>query len=183
MKSFMFIPLLIAFASAFALPQHLGAQIAVPNSVLSNGGDVLSGSSYRVIGTIGQPFSGVAQNPSNVNSAGFWYLPKPMLITDVEQISGAVPTEYRLEQNYPNPFNPETVIRFQLPIAGHVAIKIFNILGREIRTLANANYEAGYHRVHWDGKDKNGKPVASGVYFYQLQAGSFSQVRKMSLLR
>ncbi len=94
-----------------------------------------------------------------------------------------IPEHFALEQNYPNPFNPETEIRFQLPEASHVVMKIFNTLGNEIRMLANVPYQAGYHRVRWDGKDKNGNPVASSVYFYQLQAGSFSQIKKMSLLR
>lgn len=85
--------------------------------------------------------------------------------------------------NYPNPFNPETEIRFHLREASYVVLKIFNIIGEEIRTLVDEPREVGYHHVHWDGKDKNGKAVASGAYFYQLRAGSFSQVKKMNLLR
>ncbi len=103
--------------------------------------------------------------------------------TDAKLQSKGNPATYALAQNYPNPFNPETEIRFQLPQASHVAVKIFNMLGEEIRTLADEQREAGYHRVHWNGKDVNGKPVASGVYLYLLRAGSFSQVKKMSLLR
>lgn len=94
-----------------------------------------------------------------------------------------IPEGYALYQNHPNPFNPETEIRFQLPEANHVVVKIFNTVGEEIRTLVDAPYEAGYHRVRWDGKANNGKLVASGVYLYQLRAGNFSQVKKMSLLR
>jgi hypothetical protein len=106
-----------------------------------------------------------------------------------------IPEHFALEQNYPNPFlseakspafgggNPETEIRFQLPEASHVVVRIFNTLGKEIRTLANAPYQAGYHSVRWDGNDKNGNPVSSGVYFYQLLAANFSQIKKMSLLR
>lgn len=85
--------------------------------------------------------------------------------------------------NYPNPFNPETEIRFQLRETSYVVVKIFNIIGEEIRTLMDEPREAGYHHVRWDGKDKNGKAVASGIYLYQLRAGSFSQVKKMNLLR
>jgi hypothetical protein len=99
------------------------------------------------------------------------------------EAEAGIPAGYALLQNYPNPFNPETEMRFQLPEAGYVVVKIFNINGEEIRTLVDAPYQAGYHRVRWDGKDKNGNAVASGVYLYQLQAGGFSQVRKMSLLR
>jgi hypothetical protein len=99
------------------------------------------------------------------------------------EAEAGIPAGYALLQNYPNPFNPETEMRFQLPEAGYVVVKIFNINGEEIRTLVEAEHEAGYHRVRWNGKDKNGDPVASGIYLYQLRAGNFSQVRKMSLLR
>lgn len=95
----------------------------------------------------------------------------------------AIPEKFALLQNHPNPFNPETEISFELPEANHIVVKIFNTLGEEIRTLVDAPYQVGYHRVRWDGKDNNGKPVASGVYLYRLQAGTFSHVGKMSLLR
>lgn len=105
--------------------------------------------------------------------------------------TAGVPKKYTLHQNHPNPFNPETEIRFQLPQASHVVLKIFNTVGEEVRTLAEAQYQAGDYSVSWDGKDKNGNPVSSGVYLYQLQVvdpvnsgtGNFSQVKKMSLLR
>jgi hypothetical protein len=101
----------------------------------------------------------------------------------IAETEAGIPAGYVLLQNYPNPFNPETEIRFQLSENGQVVVKIFNINGEEIRALVDGQYEAGYHRVRWDGKDKNGNAVASGVYLYQLRAGSFSQVKKMSLLR
>jgi len=103
--------------------------------------------------------------------------------TRVDERVADLPLIYALEQNYPNPFNPETTIRFQLPQAAPVALKIFNILGAEVRTLIDESYRAGYHRILWDGKDNHGNPAASGVYLYQLRAENFSQVRKMSLLR
>jgi hypothetical protein len=109
------------------------------------------------------------------------YQSTPTSIIEVALQSGS--TSFELHQNYPNPFNPETEIRFALPHASPVVLKIFNILGAEIRTLVDEQREVGYHNVRWDGRDKNGKLVASGVYLYQLQVGSFSQVKKMSLLR
>ena len=90
---------------------------------------------------------------------------------------------YALLQNYPNPFNPETVIGFQIPEANHVTIKIFNSLGQEVRTLLDMQYNKGFHSVIWDGKDNLGNSVSSGIYFYRLQAGTFNQINKMSLLR
>jgi hypothetical protein len=92
-------------------------------------------------------------------------------------------TEYLLYQNHPNPFNPETKTRFHLPEANHVVLRIYDILGKEIRTLADGIYEAGYHSLNWDGRDNHGNPLSSGIYLYQLQAGTFSEVKKMSLLR
>jgi hypothetical protein len=97
--------------------------------------------------------------------------------------SEQAPADFALAQNYPNPFNPETEIRFQLPQASQVVIKIFNMLGREMITLTDRQLEAGYHRIRWNGRDKHGNSLASGVYFYQLRAGGFNQVRRMSLLR
>ncbi len=94
-----------------------------------------------------------------------------------------LPQKISLSQNYPNPFNPETEIRFALPEASHVVLKIFNVRGQEIRTLVDADYGAGYHSARWDGKNESGKAAASGVYVYQFRAGSFSHVKKMLLVR
>lgn len=90
---------------------------------------------------------------------------------------------FSLSQNYPNPFNPETTIHFQLPQAGHVMLRIFNTLGQEIQKLADREFEAGFYRLVWDGKGARGRAASSGLYFYQLQAGDFIQVKKMMLLR
>jgi len=103
--------------------------------------------------------------------------------TVASKIESTVPVEYALFQNYPNPFNPETEIRFQIPKSGHVVMRIFNTLGKEIRSLTDAQYVAGFHTIRWDGRDRHGNEVSSGIYFYQLQAGSFSQVKKMALIR
>ncbi|MGD9899269.1 MAG: lamin tail domain-containing protein [Calditrichaceae bacterium] len=101
----------------------------------------------------------------------------------VESVSSTLPTEFSLDQNYPNPFNPETSIRFSLPDAASVTIRIYNILGQEVRVLTDNYYEAGLHSVRWDGKDKTGTAVSSGMYLYELRAGVFVQVKKMFLLR
>ena len=93
------------------------------------------------------------------------------------------PSDYFLFQNYPNPFNPETNIRFQLPKESGVRLRIFNILGKEIRNLTNRLYQAGEYSITWDGHDERGNPVPSGIYFYQLKAGNFSAVKKLTLLR
>ncbi|MFQ6113614.1 MAG: FlgD immunoglobulin-like domain containing protein [bacterium] len=104
-------------------------------------------------------------------------------ITGIGDNPSAVPKDFALGQNFPNPFNPETEIRFYLPKESHVVLKIFNTLGEEIRTLVKAKYAPGSYSVRWDATDKKENVVSSGVYFYQIQAGTFSQVKKMILLR
>ena len=93
------------------------------------------------------------------------------------------PRDFSLAQNVPNPFNPTTTIRFELPKAADVTLKVFNLLGQEVRTLINGRQEAGFHTVVWDGRNTSGRAVASGVYFYHLQAGTFSKAKKMLLLK
>jgi len=94
-----------------------------------------------------------------------------------------VPTSFTLSQNYPNPFNPQTTINNQLANECVVAIKIYNLLGHEVRTLVNERQSAGNYSLVWDGHDNWGQPVSSGVYVYRIAAGEFSEVRKMELLR
>jgi len=93
-----------------------------------------------------------------------------------------LPKEHEIFQNYPNPFNPVTVISWQLAFGGEVEIKIFNLLGQNVRTLVNERQEAGYHSVVWEGQDEAGNPVASGIYLYRIRAGEFFIVRKMVLM-
>jgi len=98
------------------------------------------------------------------------------------------PAEFDLQQNYPNPFSSTklgslgTSIKFQLPQAEDVTLKIFNMLGQEVATLVKRNFQAGYHQVIWDGHLQNGQLVANGIYFYQIQAGNFRQMRKMLVM-
>ena len=94
-----------------------------------------------------------------------------------------VPTDYALLPNFPNPFNPQTEIRFQLPVAGPISLRLYNVLGQEIAVLSEGFRTAGYHRLRWDGRDAAGRPAASGPYFYVLEAAHFRQVRKLMLLR
>ncbi|UCH10377.1 MAG: right-handed parallel beta-helix repeat-containing protein, partial [Fidelibacterota bacterium] len=100
-----------------------------------------------------------------------------------ERTDRGIPTEFALMQNYPNPFNPTTTIRYDLPVQSQVRLRIFDMTGRTIRTLVEANQHASSHRVVWDGRDHSGRPVATGIYFYELVAGDFKQVNKMVLLK
>lgn len=113
----------------------------------------------------------------------------PWKINTTDSMQARLPTSYSLDINYPNPFNPTTTIRYALPEDSFTELRIYDLLGREIRTLVNGNEAAGYKKVQWDGKDSLGNPASSGMYVYQLLARSreskllFTQTRKMILLR
>ena len=88
-----------------------------------------------------------------------------------------------LFQNYPNPFNQETIIKYSLPWDGAVELSVYNLLGERVRTLVNQPQNADDYEVRWDGNDDRGKEVASGIYFYRLQTGEFTQTNKMLLVK
>lgn len=104
--------------------------------------------------------------------------------TSVEPVE-LQPKEFTLRQNYPNPFNPRTTIKYQLPFSAHIVLRIYSIIGQEVKTLVDADKLSGSYSVVWDGKDNWGKEVSSGVYFYQLSAKKehFRKTRKLLLLR
>jgi flagellar hook assembly protein FlgD len=95
----------------------------------------------------------------------------------------SVAEEIVLETNYPNPFNPTTTILFTLPQQQGVRLEVFDVLGRRIKILMDGVKGPGRHRVTWDGTDAGGANVTGGVYLYTLQAGSFSSMRKMLVLK
>ncbi|MBN4056920.1 T9SS type A sorting domain-containing protein [bacterium AH-315-J21] len=94
-----------------------------------------------------------------------------------------LPTEFRLEQNYPNPFNPTTKIPFALPKGSDVTLEVFNVLGQRVRTLFDGYRPPGEHVIEFDGLNDNGASIASGLYFYRLNAGDVTTTRKMTLLK
>ena len=99
-----------------------------------------------------------------------------LLITNFVVLSWAL-------EKHPNPFNPVTTLRYDLPEQGFVTITIYDMLGREIRTLVNTTQDAGFKSVIWNATNDYGKPVSAGVYLYKIQAGEFVQTKKMVLLK
>lgn len=94
-----------------------------------------------------------------------------------------LPLSYELSQNYPNPFNPSTTIKFFLPTQTHVRLEVFNILGQRVTTLVDGDLPAGQHQVEWDGRNEQGRPVSSGVYFYRVVTDEFYKSKKMMLIK
>lgn len=94
-----------------------------------------------------------------------------------------IPGRFVLYQNYPNPFNPITTLRYDLPELTNVRLTIYDLLGREVKTLVNGVKPSGFYEVSWDGTDSGGRFVGAGVYLYQIQAGEYAKTHKMVLIR
>tara|TARA_Y100000588_G_scaffold3444_1_gene4617 strand:- start:63 stop:2129 length:2067 start_codon:yes stop_codon:yes gene_type:complete len=97
--------------------------------------------------------------------------------------SSLIPDVFAMHQNYPNPFNPVTQIRYDLPEDSYVSINIYDIMGRNIKSLVNTDQTAGYRSVRWNATNDLGDPVSAGMYIYMIQAGEFRQTKKMVLMK
>jgi len=123
----------------------------------------------------------VLSDKPTVAPAGTGYLAKQA----VEEIA-ALPQEYALAQNYPNPFNAGTTIVFDIPAQKDetdAVIEIYDLSGRVISTLWHGTAQAGHHQVYWNGMDNHGRMTASGVYFYRLRVGAYSETKRMIMLK
>ncbi len=103
--------------------------------------------------------------------------------TSVNQGQENIPSDFVLHQNFPNPFNPETRIVYNLPKPGHVKLTVYNVVGKKIVTLVNDQQPTGRHTSAWNGKDEDGNPIASGLYFYIIHTHGFQQARKLTLMQ
>ena len=111
-----------------------------------------------------------------------WLTPQGEELAGVTSI-GSARLQFALSPNYPNPFNPTTVIPFELAERVHTRIRIYDLRGHLVRTLVDDVLDARVHEATWDGRNDAGAAVSSGVYFYKLIAGSFQDVRKLTLLK
>ncbi len=181
---------------------HVGPQYAYVTSLVVSGSNLFAGGTYTAYsdGGVflttdnGSNWTAVDSGLTNTDidalaiggtnlfagtyGSGTWVRPLSEMITGVKNKGQNNPTSFSLSQNYPNPFNPSTVISYQLPLRSYVTLKIYDILGREVATLVNEVKNAGSYSITF-----NASNLATGIYFYRLQAGSFVQVRKMILLK
>lgn len=167
--------LLAATAAAEVLPPHM----------MAGGGGLGQRGSIRIHATVGQPFVGVFSGTYAVpdttiqSGIGFWFLTVGRTASaDSLSPVPAVTNLNRLEQNTPNPFNPATTIRFTLANGGRVRLRLFNVKGQKVADLLDQDLAAGEHALVFRPTE-----LASGVYFYQLNAGSFQATRRLLLLK
>ena len=174
------------------------------DGTLIDGGDTGDSLSYGDNGILLRNTG--ANSPSLELGFSAYFLPKNLTKADAEQMAyftefpvevtneiqtdvistktpEIIPQKFDLLQNYPNPFNPETEISFAVPKKSNVKIAVLNILGQQIRVLTDKSYSPGSYKVKWDGKDKNGEGVPSGIYFYQMKTKNTKFSRRMVLLR
>ncbi|MCK5076823.1 MAG: T9SS type A sorting domain-containing protein, partial [Calditrichia bacterium] len=157
-------------------------------------GDILPGDSVNIKLTFNSAGLSLADYSTKIkiecNDPVNSFVEKPVVImtvepqTGIEDLSGILPQKYSLHQNYPNPFNPTTTISYDLKAAQTVTLKIYNLLGEEVRTLiANKHQPAKQYRVEWDATSNAGQKVSSGIYIYRIQTSAFVQSKKMLLLK
>ena len=138
--------------------------------------DVRSNNNRWNLGDVGNYWSDFESNPGYPDC---YEIPGEGGGVDYYPNAAPAPKEFSVAQNYPNPFNPSTTIEYALPKDTWVRLTIYNILGRKVRTLVDEYELAGLRRIVWDSKDDEGREMASGIYFYQIKAGEFTQSKKM----
>ena len=161
--------------AALLIVAPASAQYQINESVIGSGATDAAGGSYQLLGTVGQPTIGVTSGGSYINEIGFWYMPG-WVLTGVEDEE--LPLRTHFGQNFPNPFNPVTTIAFGLATPAHVTIKIYDVSGREVRTLVDADMDPGRYSETLDAAG-----LAGGVYFARMTAGDFTETMKLVLLK
>ncbi len=160
---------------------NLNAQAGEPNTFITYNGKAFLITLNSV--TVQQSDNFAASNNRDskieVIDSSFNAILEPLqMLTDVKSAKQSKPLSFSLSQNYPNPFNPSTLIEYQIPNDAHVKIKVFDVMGNQVAVLLNGNVSAGSHVIRF-----NGSKLASGVYFYRIEAGGFSETKKFILIK
>jgi hypothetical protein len=138
------------------------------------------------------PTFGIAADPTLTNWAEatdlaladtLWRYWQAWGFTGVKEVKGEVPIAFNLSQNYPNPFNPSTTIMVDISQRANVRLVVYNVIGQEVSTLMDGEYNGGKYAVTWNGRDDDGFFVATGVYLYKLEVGNFTATKKMLMLK
>ena len=155
------------------------ASFTAPLASQGGGSGVVYASGFLAPTTTDSAFTLILATPSGYTVE----LPATETALAVSKNGFVTPGEFSLNQNYPNPFNPSTQISYNLPEDAMVTINVYDLMGRSVRTLVSSNQIAGYRSVSWDATNDVGEPVSAGMYVYAVQAGEYSQTKKMILLK
>jgi len=173
--------LLLALATSAARAQSGGPYDLSWSTIDGGGATPLAGGDFSLGGTTGQPDAGAVHGGPFAVLGGFWE--SETFAVGVEEDPPAEALAFRLRAGVPNPFNPSTRLDFDLPSPSAVRLAVYDLRGALVRVLEDGPLPAGRHSRSWDGRDDAGTPVASGVYFFRLEAGPRSALQKGILLK
>lgn len=173
----------LALSTLLLLLTHIStvAQISNPTGIIASGGGLATDGHRVTRGIIAQTAVGIATDGSHDQRAGF--LRVLAVATDLFPGTDPRPYSFELKQNYPNPFNPSTAIAYETVFPAWVRVTVYNMLGQIVDVLVDGMQPPGRHRILWQGTDRTGSPVASGIYVYRIETGRMTATRKMLLLR
>lgn len=177
MKRLISIGLILGLSLLLCPPTR--AVTEMPLNVLSNGSACLGDATYTIFCTVGQPAIGIiGTNPeTHASENGFWH-PLWHYVTDVPNDSAEMPTQFELRAGFPNPMGHVSTIGFAAPKTSFVSIRLYDIAGREVRTLVDERVDPGYHQATLQSAG-----LATGIYFCRMKARGFSAIRKLILMK
>jgi len=155
---------------------------AVPWSAFSGGFGVASSANTTVQASTGE-IAGTAEGGNTIVKSGFLVVRLQQEPPNAIEGVDGLPTTYALRQNYPNPFNPSTTLRFDLPMATDIHIVVYDLLGREVVRLVEQRIEAGYHQLVWNGRDRRGRELPTGMYIVLMMTPEYRKSVKLVLLK
>ncbi len=155
----------------------------VPWSSFNTGTGVSRSANTAVLSSTGEVLLGPSEGENTRTESGFLVVVlQQQAALGVEEQAG-LPGSFALHQNYPNPFNPTTTIQFDLPLATDIHIVVYDLLGREVVRLLNQHLEPGYHQLVWNGRDRRGRSVPTGMYIVLMVTPEYTRSIKMLLLK
>ena len=167
---------LLVLMTTLLLPHIAGSDVELRRSVVGNGGNRLGSGDHILSCTLGQAVIGLA-GPTYINEMGFWYQYES-IYSGMESLESVVAHKYWFGENRPNPFNLSTMLRFSIGKRCRVRIRLYDVNGREVRTVVDEDLDPGTHNRVLDGAG-----LSSGVYFCSMQADRFEATRKFVLLK
>lgn len=167
---------ILSIVIVMIITQSSYAQYKLKSGSFGNGCAVSTNTANQVTGIAGQTFTDPASNAQYTAQAGFWFSVK--MIIGLEDLDNHSPEIFQLKQNYPNPFNPLTRIHYSVPKTVNVKITVYNVLGQQVAVLVDKQKVAGKYEALFDASQ-----LSSGMYIYKINAGEFSAVHKMILMK
>ncbi|UCH61959.1 MAG: T9SS type A sorting domain-containing protein [Fidelibacterota bacterium] len=165
-------------------PTMVSAQnSAIPWSSFNTGTGISTDENTAVVSATGEVLIGSSEGEDIHAASGFVVVLQRVQSTVAIDETDALPAAYALHQNYPNPFNPSTILRFDLPAAADIHIVVYDLLGREVVRLVDRRLEAGYHQLVWNGRDRSGRELPTGMYIVLMATPEFRKSIKLLLLK